>query len=207
MNLRHFAAAAVLLCSTTLGFSEVPDPIQPKFTAEIRAQLSKGETVLFENPEVGGHAGIAIELRATRDEVWAVLMDPESATGYQPNLRSCKILKRTPKSQLIAQEVKIGILPAVEYQFLSTTVAPKKEIEFRQTEGDLREFAGGWLVVDGTEGKTILFHQVYLDPGVLVPQSLVQRSLRSDLPPMMEAIRARVYKLQKSANPEVAAVR
>ncbi|MFT5467370.1 MAG: hypothetical protein ACI8UO_002474 [Verrucomicrobiales bacterium] len=206
-----FVGLLFAIGGASLVFAEIPAPIEPDFTASIVEKLARGETVLFENPKASGHAGIAIQLHATRDEVWAILMDPESATAFQPTLRSCKVLERTKTSQLIAQEVKIGFLPVIQFQIRSKRVTPKKQIEFHLTEGDLSELTGGWLVLDGADfgqsGSVFLFHQVFLDPGFLVPQSLVQRSLQTDLPPMMKAIRARIFELRQAAESKVAAAR
>ena len=43
-----------------------------------------------------------------------------------------------------------------------------------------------------------------LDPGLLVPQSVVQRSLRKDLPVVLRNVRQRIYDLRAENAPEVA---
>lgn len=194
---------------TIVGFAEPPTPLKPDFSDTVVDRLAEGEVVLFQAGKAKGQAGAAVQIHATRDEVWDVLMDPEAAPSYMPTLREAHLLKSEGNTQLVEHEVKLGFLPAVKYQYLAKQT-PKKTINFQQTEGDLRDFSGGWLLVDGAdfgEKDTIfVFYQVYLDPGKLVPQGVVQRSLCKDLPPILTNVRQRIYDLQVENAAKVAAL-
>ena len=207
MTHRLFLTLTSLFFLCASAFSEPPAPIEPDFSGSVVAQLRGGEVVLFQPADALGQAGAAVQIHATRDEIWEVILDWESAPSYMPTLKTAKLLKSKGNTQLVAHHVKIGFMPAVSYQFLATQT-PKKAINFRQTEGDLRDFAGGWLLVDGAEfdqpGSFFVFYQVYLDPGRLVPQSMVQRSLIKDVPPVLTNIRKRIYDLQVESAAKVA---
>lgn len=162
---------------------------------------------MFPADAAAGQAAGAVQVLATRAEIWDVLTDPESAPSYMPTLRSAELLETRGNIQIVAQEVKIGILPTVRYQYRAEST-PMKTINFEQTEGDLRDFNGGWLLVDGAKfgqpESVFVFYQVYLDPGLLVPKGVVQRSLRKDLPVVLRNVRQRIYDLRVENAPEIA---
>tara|TARA_R110002096_G_scaffold403766_3_gene601314 strand:+ start:9071 stop:9667 length:597 start_codon:yes stop_codon:yes gene_type:complete len=189
----------LLLCFSGSLFADSPKPLEPEFTKDILERLDQGEAVFFERKKARGHAGVAILIDGEKADVWRVLSDPESAPSYVPSLKSARILLATGNTRLIAHEVKMPLMPKVNYQFEATEL-PMRTIQFKQTTGDLSNFEGEWELYEGeTYGRpdsVIVFYQVYLNPGKLIPAPLVQRSLRKDLPPMLECVRTRVYEMK-----------
>ena len=58
--------------------------------------------------------------------------------------------------------------------------------------GSLQRLDGTWWLEPLAPDKTLVFYSVDLDPGFLVPQFLVRRALRKDLPKVLAALRNRV---------------
>lgn len=180
--------------------AEGPTPLEPDFTKDVLKQLDKGEAVFFEEKRARGHAGVAILVEGEKADVWRVLSDPEAAPSYVPSLKSASILLSTGNTRLIAHEVKMPLMPKVNYEFEATEM-PMRTIQFKQTTGDLSNFEGEWELFEGAAfgrpDTVIVFYQVYLNPGKLIPAPLVQRSLRKDLPPMLECVRERIYEMKE----------
>ncbi len=198
--LPKFAVLSLTLAFSGIALAEVPPILRPEFCPKVLKQLDSGEVVLFEAERARGQAGVAILVKGSKADVWRVLSDPESAPNYVPSLMSARILGSKGNTRIIAHEVKMPLMPKVRYQFEATEL-PMRTIQFKQTSGDLRNFEGEWELFEGSEfgrpGAVIVFHQVYLNPGKLVPGPLVQRSLRKDLPPMLESVRERIYELKE----------
>lgn len=195
-----FSALLFLFVAGPLS-ANCPKPLEPDFTEKVLGQLDKGEAVFFEEKKARGHAGVAILVDGEKADVWRVLSDPEAAPSYVPSLMSARVLLSTGNTRLIAHEVKMPLMPKVNYEFEATEL-PMRTIQFKQTTGDLRNFEGEWELFEGEmfgrPDSVIVFYQVYLNPGKLIPGPLVQRSLRKDLPPMLECVRKRVYEMKES---------
>ncbi len=202
MVLKSFAVVLTLALTASVAPAESPAPMEPKFTPDVLNQLKSGKSVFFEEKRARGQAGVAILVNGAKEDVWRVLSDPESAPRYVPSLKSARILRTSGNTRIIAHEVKMPLMPRVRYQFAATEL-PMRTIQFKKTAGDLSAMQGEWKLFEGENhglpGKVIVFHQVYLNPGKLVPAGMVQRSLRKDLPPMIESVRERIYDLKKSA--------
>jgi coenzyme Q-binding protein COQ10 len=171
-----------------------------------RERLERGEVVVADGPAlgVGGGGGggkgagasveAAVLVEAPVERVWEVMVDCARAPEFVPGLRECKVLESAPDHELIRHRVKTsGLLPEVTYTFRAD-YRRLERIDFQRTGGDLRELAGRWTL--SPEGpRTLVRYAVHLDPGFLVPQWLVRRSLRHDLPELLRALRKRVAQL------------
>lgn len=128
--------------------------------------------------------------------IWKIMLDCNNAPAFVPGLKSCKLLEKRETTEIIEHQVKFTwLLPKVSYVFRAT-YQHFKRIDFEKISGDLKEFKGHW-VLDQMEGsqKTIVLYSVYLDPGFFVPQWLVRKALKKDLPAVLLALRNRVAAL------------
>jgi hypothetical protein len=81
------------------------------------------------------------------------------------------------------------LLPVVHYVFRAEYDRPHR-IDFHRVSGDLKEQRGSWLLTpEPALGGTLVEYQVYVDPGFWIPQFLVARSLRKDLPAVLAGLR------------------
>ena len=90
----------------------------------------------------------------------------------------------------IEQEVRYSwLLPAVRYVFRAEYDRPRR-MDFRRVSGDLKEEEGAWLLTATADGSaTVVEYEVYLDPGFWIPQFLVTRTLRKDVPAVLSGLR------------------
>jgi len=82
------------------------------------------------------------------------------------------------------------LLPSVRYVFRAVYEPPHR-IDFHRISGDLKQEEGTWLLTRTADGTgTVVEYEVYVDPGFWIPQALVARSLRKDIPAVLTGLRA-----------------
>jgi hypothetical protein len=175
---------------------------QSSWTEEpaVRERLDAGEVVVTTPSGVDaghphGEVRAAVLVRAEPEAVWRVMTDCAQALAFVPGLKKCRMLDSAPDGTWadIEQEVRYSwMLPVVHYVFRAEYDRPHR-IDFHRISGDLKEQRGSWVLSTppGT-GGTLVEYQVYVDPGFWIPQFLVTRSLRKDLPAALAGLRTQV---------------
>jgi ribosome-associated toxin RatA of RatAB toxin-antitoxin module len=166
-----------------------------KFGEAERDLLAKGEIIVFDTSggDAKGMVEAAVLIHTPAEQVWNVMVDCHGAPEFVPGLKNCKVLQRGGDTETIEHQVKFSwLIPEVTYTF-KANYHMHKRIDFKRTEGDLKELEGSWVLESVDDGrKTIIIYSVYLDPGFFVPQWLVRFILRRDLPELLLSIRNRV---------------
>jgi ribosome-associated toxin RatA of RatAB toxin-antitoxin module len=189
---------ATLLTGWTLALLALASGMGPAGAAGEQARLERGEVVVSTAPSPAGPGqprGVqaAILLDAPVATVWDVMVDCPRAPEFVPGMRECRVLEHAADHETIRHRVKVSaLLPEVTYVFRAD-YRKHETIDFVRTGGDLKEMEGHWTLtaLDGGR-RTLVRYSVYLDPGFLVPQWAVRRSLRHDLPELLRALRRRV---------------
>jgi hypothetical protein len=168
---------------------------------QVRQRLASGEVVVAaatpgaEPEHQHGFIQAAVRIAASPEAIWKVLTDCRQAVAYVPGLRDCRRVDGAPDGswQDIEHVVHYSwLLPTVRYVFRAQYQPPHR-IDFHRVSGDLKEEKGTWLLVPSTDGAaTVVQYEVYVEPGFWVPQFLVHRSLRKDLPAALNGLRQRV---------------
>jgi Polyketide cyclase / dehydrase and lipid transport len=175
---------------------------QPGWVAEhgIQSRLAAGEVVVQTASEIDpagpqGRARAAVRINASPQAIWSVMTDCNEAVAFVPGLKRCRRIDGAPDGRWedIEHEVRYSaLLPAVRYVFRADYDRPRR-IDFHRISGDLKAQEGTWLLTRTADGTgTVVEYDVYLDPGFWVPQFLVTRSLRKDLPAALSGLRDRV---------------
>jgi coenzyme Q-binding protein COQ10 len=172
---------------------------KPDLGEEDLARLRRGEVVVWTTmPERPREVAAAILVDAPAERVWKVMLDCPHAPEFVPGMRSCRVLEHAVDHEVIEHRVKVfALLPEVRYTFRAD-YRPGERIDFARTGGDLKAMEGSWTLAR-IDGKTLVRYSVYLDPGFLVPRWAVRRALRSDLPKLLLALRARVLAEEATA--------
>jgi uncharacterized protein YndB with AHSA1/START domain len=166
----------------------------------IQRRLEAGEAVVVTTSSAAdpshprGFIRAAVRIRASPDTIWRIMTDCEQAPSYVPGLRRCRLVDGAPDGswQDIEHDVRYAwFLPTVRYVFRAEYDRPHR-IAFHRISGDLKEEEGTWLLTPTPDGSaTIVQYEVYVDPGFWIPQTLVNRSLRKDLPAALTGLRDR----------------
>lgn len=190
------------LSSTALGSAT---KIKPSWTKSVIKDLASGGVVTFDpaSESRGGHLAGAVHVEASAGEVWKLITDAKSMPSYLRNLRKSVSVKRTSKMQIISHEVKMAFLPMTVKYTYQANYSKQRSIHFAMLEGDLREFEGYWQLIDakdlGLGTGTVVFYQIYVDPGGIVPPSLVRQNIRKDLPNMLLKLKSVLRRSAKVA--------
>jgi ribosome-associated toxin RatA of RatAB toxin-antitoxin module len=174
--------------------------ISPSWNSSTKAKISNGGVALFppgKHPASGARLAAAIHVEATREEVWAVISNPAKQPEFLSNVKRARVTQLSPVSQLVDHEVKPSFLPMTLSYRYRTQQVPLQRIDFARVSGQVRGFEGRWVLHDapGLIGKpgTVIFYELFIDPGNGLPQNLVRQNLHKDMPSMLGKVRQRVY--------------
>lgn len=163
---------------------EAPDP-------DSLAALQAGDVVVEETrlDESGGTVRVRILVQTTAVEVWQVIGSCAHARRYLAGMEACEVLVDEPARAVTHHVVDPGFFaPTLDYRF-NTIRRPHTRMDFRLTEGTLRQMEGYWLLVPLDDGL-LVEHELRVRPNAPAPRWLVRRKLKNDLPRMMTCIRA-----------------
>jgi len=162
----------------------------------IQQRLAAGEVVVasaIDPAQPRGRVRAAVRIDATPEAIFAIVTDCHEALAFVPHLRHCQLIDGAPDGswQDVEHDVRYSwLLPSVRYVFRAVYDRPHR-IDFYRISGDLKQEEGTWLLTPSADGAgTVVQYEVYLDPGFWIPQALVTRSLRKDIPAVLTGLRA-----------------
>jgi Polyketide cyclase / dehydrase and lipid transport len=202
-------ALGALLLLAPLGLAAQGWPQDPASQQRLTAGEVIVQAVSIDPSHPRGTVRAAVLIHASPDAIWRIVTDCREAGAFVPGLRSCRRVDAAADGSWedIEQEVRYSwLLPTVRYVFRAQYDRPRR-IDFHRVSGDLRAEEGAWLLSEAPGGSgTLVEYEMYLDPGFWVPQILVQRTLRTDLPEALSALKNRLEGPQaaipRAANPE-----
>jgi ribosome-associated toxin RatA of RatAB toxin-antitoxin module len=159
------------------------------------SRLMAGEIIVSADVDPGGASGrakAAVLIKSPPARVFALMTDCARALSFVPNLTRCEVLRTGPDRsyEIIAHEINYSwFLPLTRYVFRADYVIPSA-IQFSEVSGDLKVNRGSWRLQElSNGGATVVSYEVRLQPRIYVPEWLVRRSLRKDLPELLSALR------------------
>jgi len=162
----------------------------------IQQRLTAGEVVVatsaIDPAQPRGRVRAAVRIPAAPDEIWRIVTDCQEALSFVPGLRRCRRLDGAADGswQDVEHEMRYSwLLPTVRYVFRADYDRPHR-IDFHRISGNLKQEEGTWLFTPTADGAaTVVEYEVYVDPGFWIPQALVARSLRRDIPAVLTGLR------------------
>lgn len=167
---------------------------------EVQRRLAAGEVIVqsageIDPPQSRGHVRAAVRIKAPAETIWKVITDCRQTVAFVPGLKRCRQLDRASDGRWedIEQEVRYAwFLPTIRYVFRALYDRPRR-IELKLLSGDLKAEEGTWLLTQSPDGSaTVVEYEMYVDPGFWIPQAIVSRELRQDLPAALRGLRERV---------------
>jgi uncharacterized protein YndB with AHSA1/START domain len=195
-----------LVCVALALFGSLAFAAQSGWLAEPGTQqrLAEGQVVVESARESDaaaprGQVRAAVRIAASPEDIWRVMTDCAQAPFYVPGLTRCRRVDTAPDGSWedIEHEVRFStLLPPIHYVFHAQYYRPYR-MDFHRISGDLKEQTGTWLLTATPDGAaTVVEYEVYVDPGFWIPQSLVERMLRKDVPEVLSGLRQRVAQEQ-----------
>jgi uncharacterized protein YndB with AHSA1/START domain len=167
---------------------------------EVQRQLVAGQVVVATANPVDparprGQIRAAVRISASPEAIWSVMTDCRQMLLFLPELKGCRRIDGAADGSWedIEHEVRYSwLLPTIRY-VIRARYDPPHRIDFRRVSGDLKEEEGTWRLIETAEGSaTVVEYEVYVDPGFWIPQFLLARSLRKDLPAALTRLKNRV---------------
>lgn len=181
----------------------------PLITAASKADLMSGKALANVSKEMNGDMKTAfiqgaILIPAPPETVWAVFNDCERAPSYVPGLKKCEILETNIEEKW---EVRRHIskhsafLPKITSVFRSEYVYPKS-IKFSKVDGNMAMNEGVWQLQSIENGqKTILTYSAHVASKSVLPDKMVRKAMKSNIPKVLRAICDEVLRVQTETSP------
>lgn len=175
----------------------------------VRERLAAGEVVVTTAAAIDpgrprGRVLAAVLIKASPEAIWRVMTDCKQAPLFVPGLKRCSRIAGAADGSWedFEQVVQYSwFLPTVRYVVRAAYDRPRR-IQFRRIRGDLKDEEGSWLLAPTPDGSaTLVQYEVYVDPGFWVPQVLVNRTLRKDLPAALAGLRDRAQSAGSRTEP------
>jgi ribosome-associated toxin RatA of RatAB toxin-antitoxin module len=187
---KHAIMVLMLACSFS---SFVPAlPVQAA-----AAEHEKSVAIVEEQIDRKSYIVAKMLVKAKPDQVWQILTDFGSATRVFPTLKQCQVLADKGSSKLIHYQVKpTGVLTSFQYD-LEVQEHGRTKMEWHRVDGDFKEVNGFWKLEPADCGhSTVVTYASYVNGGMFMPQALIKRQSRIDVPPMMVALKSHAESLQ-----------
>lgn len=166
----------------------------------VQQELDAGRVpvrVVFEGDESRMRVHAAVRIHARPETVWSVLTDCDHAASFIPIVKRCRRVQSAPDGSwdVVEHEAKYSwFMPAITC-VIRVDYKPPGRIDFKRISGDLKEEDGHWMLVDSAATKapdsTVIEYELHVEPGFWIPRILLRHSLRTELPAVLEAVRAR----------------
>jgi uncharacterized protein YndB with AHSA1/START domain len=180
-------------CAEAADAGWLADPAVQRRLAEREVVVAAAAAVDPDRPR--GRVRAAVLIRAQPEAVWAVMTDCRQTPLFVPGLKRCRRLEGAADGRWedIEHEIRYSwFMPTVRYVFRADYERPHR-IDFHRISGDLKQEEGTWVLTPTPDGSgTVVEYEMYLDPGFWIPQALINRSLRKDLPAALAGLRERV---------------
>lgn len=130
-------------------------------------------------------------IKARPEAVWQILTDYANATKVFPQLKKCHVVADHGSTKVLRHTVApSGALGTYEYTIELKESAPKA-LEWHRMSGAFKEVDGYWKL-EPIEGghSTLVTYSAYVNGGFFMPQPLVKRQCKIDMPQIMSTLRS-----------------
>lgn len=154
--------------------------------------LDRGRPWVEVTPDADGYSGqirAAIDIPASKEAIWAKMLDCNAALRMVANLKSCRILDSDPQGRWDVREQvsRPAFLPSIRNVYRSDYDRPNG-IRFQRTAGDMRVFEGAWRLETRPDGVRVSYEARAAAP-FTVPGWIARATLRHDVSAALLALR------------------
>lgn len=201
VTLSHFRSQHLLrvgIFSALLLFSLIVHQSSAFSDSAEMQSLKQGNVVVTQKPAQANtvpSVEAKILIAKPPEKVWTVVSDPVTLMESERKVKKVKVLSKTANKQNVEFSVLMTpLFPAFNYVLLQELSGPYL-LTFHRVSGSFKEIQGSWRLTPFENGtKTILSYTLKLDPGPLVPKTLLLSAVKSDLPAMMKNAKVSINK-------------
>lgn len=131
-----------------------------------------------------------ITVKTAPDKVWQILTDYDNAPKVFPQMKKCKLMQDKGHIKVVKHTINPSGLCNYEYVVEVKEQAPHS-MEWHRVSGAFKQVDGYWKLEPLDGGRTTLVtYASYVDGGMFLPQGLVKRQCRIDMPAVMSTLKA-----------------
>lgn len=131
-----------------------------------------------------------VKVHAKPEHVWRILTDYDNAQFVFPCVKKCKLVKEKGASKIVEHQIKPSGFPGTFSYVLEIKETPHHMQEWHRLSGDFRDVDGFWRLDPADEGNsTVVTYASYVNGGLFLPQPLIKRQVRMDVPAVMTALK------------------
>jgi coenzyme Q-binding protein COQ10 len=132
----------------------------------------------------------SILINRSIEDVYNVITDFESYPEFLPDMSEVNVIKMTKAKAEI--EFKLNIFTTIKYT-LELTFKRPTSVTWKLVKGDMMsKNTGSWSLKEKGEGKTEAAYSIDAELGLLVPKSITNVLVGSNLPKMLKSFKERV---------------
>lgn len=164
------------------------------------ASASKGQQYTIGEQQIGKKSYVVSSMMVNaRPEVcYKVCTDYKNAATTFPTLKKCLVLQDNGASKVI-KYVTHPTGSFTDYSYtLEVKESPTQMVQWTRVSGDFKAIDGYWKLEPAQGGnKTIVTYATFVDGGIFMPQILIKRQFRIDLPPCMTALKTKCESMNR----------
>jgi len=200
--LRVVAIVMLFFSAPESGFARQMSPVMEanmetgKHDSETWRRLQDGDVIVDSSDEGETRfVSARILIHETPGNVWRVLTNPYEFEGkISPRMRDVEILHDASERSVMKAKVEIfpPLIPFITYT-VESEYKPFEHVTFKRVAGSLKDFRGGWHLTPREGGlSTEVSYSMYVDPGMPLPQWIIRKAIKMELPRTLNALRDRI---------------
>ena len=131
-----------------------------------------------------------ITINAPVEKCWAVISDYERYPEFLPEVKKIKTANRRGNEVDVQYEAEV--VKIIKYTVHMREEAPSK-VSWSFIDGEfMKDNKGGWVLEDGGNGTTKATYTIAVEVGMLVPETIVNALVDTQLPKLLENFKKRI---------------
>jgi coenzyme Q-binding protein COQ10 len=131
-----------------------------------------------------------ITINAPVEKCWAVISDYERYPEFLPEVKKIKTSNRRGNEVDVQYEAEV--VKVIKYTVHMREEAPSK-VSWSFIDGEfMKDNKGGWVLEDAGNGTTKATYTIAVEVGMLVPKTIVNALVDTQLPRLLENFKKRI---------------
>ena len=131
-----------------------------------------------------------ITINAPVDKCWAVISDYERYPEFLPEVKKIRTMNRRGNEVDVQYEAEV--VKVIKYTVHMREEAPNK-VSWSFIDGEfMKDNKGGWTLEDAGNGTTKATYTIAVEVGMLVPKTIVNALVDTQLPKLLENFKKRI---------------
>ena len=131
-----------------------------------------------------------ITINATVEKCWSVICDYERYPEFLPEVKKIRTLNRRGSEVDVQYEAEV--VKVIKYTVHMKEEGPRK-LSWSFIDGEfMKDNKGGWVLEDAGNGTTKATYNIAVEVGMLVPKTIVNALVDTQLPKLLENFKRRI---------------